>query len=187
MTISQSRYGANSEIGRNPTRKTVKDQSAASVLGGAALAAGGYGVYGAGKGIAERASRRVSIANSAIRPLQEDRVVRAFPVKDLDSRMARRGNLGPTSAQTAQQVRNKIALLEAERKLKAARGLKRKLEGKMVSANKLGGKLRGAGVVAGLAGLGIAGASAYRNERARGTFGYKRPTLRDMRMNAEGM
>lgn len=164
MTISQSRYGANAEVGRNYEKpKQDKRRAELGVVLGAGGVAGGAGLAQAGNLKAANAKRATGESFARFRELSKPpRIPKGDPS----------GKGGSYAKMPKEQMRAKIAAgKESDRLLM-------ELPKQLHTAKKMN---RAGLAIAGGSAL-LAGASGVQAERKRGTLGYKRKTLAEHRL-----
>lgn len=181
MTISQSRYGMASEVGRNPNRPARKESKQASaVLGSLGVTAGGAGVYGYGRYMPRGAQARYKIAVDGSRQVSQDYLAARDFRRTIEGNIARRPG-GPTPNQMKNLVAGKAEELTQQKRLRAAGAARREAKSALTTAVRRGKFVRQGGAAVIGAGLLSAGISAAAGERARHTSGYRRPTREEVR------
>lgn len=176
MTISQSRYGASAEVGRNYTRPPREEQSTKATAASAGLAGLGGGAYLYGSGMARRAANASrSAAQRAISAENNELVARRWN-KALIGQRNKKVKPKRTPQHEAKIIESENQIKSAEAERRAAINNARKVRSRELRIGpKAKAFTRGGRIAAGIGLVGLAG-SLYATERKRGTFGYKRPT-----------
>ena len=175
MTISQSRWGSNAEVGRNPSRPQRKEQRYSNVVvGGAGTAVGGLGVYAAGRELPKaadaaflRAQARIGAAQNQLQIAQSRQAAlkaQRKKFRHLDAEVKRLSDHVSWTSRRADRAQSRVATAVTQ-----------------------GKHLRRAGLAGVAAGAGVAGLAALVGERRRGTTGVKRSgkSLVEMRREAQ--
>lgn len=178
MTISQSRYGMNAEVGRNSSRPPKKDskfQDAA--LASAGVAAAGGGIAGYGHGAEGRVNNRLVEYRNRMNPLVRELKQSRERYIQINKPRGNNGNFGvhPVNREEVERLKRVMQTnVDNIKNLNGERVAFRVNEAPKMLAR--GRFLTRAGL--GMAAVGAAGAGVATavGERRRGTSGYRRPT-----------
>lgn len=164
MTISQSRFGGNAEVGRNSTRKRPQDDRAVwGIPAGTALAGAGWAGDRIGTHVQAQARQADAIRRKADSEL---------------GRLQRHWNNGRPTVPATGMTANKAKHVQAMKDAAARRDANSLLHSKLAPRAR---RIRlGSNVAMGAGALGIAGA-LIATEAKRGTANSKRPTLAEIR------